>query len=124
MCELQYFEIAGDHAEYRPTAQVSLTQMVELVASALAFAREQQVRKLLAVTVGFTGFESPSVFERYYIIHRWAEASGRVVRLAVVARPEMIDRQKFGSTVANNRGFIADIFALEDEALAWLHGAK
>ena len=71
-----------------------------------------------------TGFRPPLIADRYFFIREWAEASGHIVRTALVARPEMIDRQKFGVTVAANNGFIADIFASEDEALAWLQSAK
>lgn len=120
MSELQHFEIVGDHAEYRPTGQVSLDQMAQLITSAIAFARERQIGKLLADTRGLTGFKSPSLIDRYHFIHQWAEASGHVVRVVLVARPEMIDPQKFGVTVATNLGFIADIFASEEQALAWL----
>ena len=121
--ELQYFEIVGDHAEYRPSGQVSQDQMVQLVTSAIAFAREQHIGKLLVVACGLTGFKSPSISDRYHFIREWAE-TGRGVRFALVARPEMIDPQKFGVTVAANSGLIADIFASEDEALAWLQIAK
>ena len=124
MNELQHFEIVGDHAEYRPTGEVSLAQAGQLVMSAIAFAREQHVRKLLVVTSGLTGFKSPDTFDRYYLIHELVKASGGAVRLAVVARPEMIDPQKFGVTVAANSGLTADIFASEDEALEWLQTAK
>ncbi|MCX6899993.1 MAG: hypothetical protein NT105_15010 [Verrucomicrobia bacterium] len=124
MSELQHFEVVGDHAEFRPSGQVSLDQMAQLVASAIALAREQHVRKLLAVTCGLTGFKSPDTFDRYYFIHKWAEASDHGVRVALVALPEMIDPQKFGVLVASNIGFIADIFASEAEALAWLQSAE
>ena len=120
MSELQHFEILGDHGESRLTGQVSVDQMAQLVASAIARAREQHIGKLLVDTRGLTGFESPSIIARYYFIRKWAEASGHRVQLALVARPEMIDPQRFGVTVAVNIGFIGNVFASEDEALAWL----
>jgi len=113
--KLQNFEIVGDRAEYRPTGDVSLPEMVQLVGSALVFAREQQIEKLLVVTSGLTGFKPPLTVDRYYFIQEWAEVSGHIVSTAVVARPEMINFRKFGVTVAFNNGFIADIFASEDE---------
>jgi hypothetical protein len=124
MSELPHFELVGDHAEYRPAGSVAQSQMVQLVASALEFARAQHIRKLLVVTSGLTGFSPPTIVDRYYIIHEWAKASGHTVCTAIVARPEMIDVGKFGITVAGNSGFIADIFSSEDEALAWLRGLK
>jgi hypothetical protein len=124
MSELQYFEVVGDHAEFRPSGQVSLDQMAQLVASAIVFARKQHVRKLLAVTSGLTGFRSPNTFDRYRFVHKWAKASEYVVLVALVALPEMIDPQKFGVVVARNMGFMADIFASEAEALAWLQRSE
>jgi hypothetical protein len=122
--EFQDFKIVSDHAEYRPVAQCSLGEAADLIASALAFARDQGIKKLLVVTVRLTGFDPPNVIDRYEIIHQWARASGRAVQVAVVARPEMIDPQKFGVTVAYNIGFRCDVFPSEEEALAWLKSAS
>lgn len=122
--ELQYFEVVGDHAEYRPIGQVSQSQMVQLVTAAIAFAREQHIRKLLVVTSELTGFRPPLLADRYYFVQEWAKASGQIVRAALVARPEMIDHKKFGVTVAANHGFIANIFVSEDKALAWLQSGE
>ena len=44
----------------------------------------------------------------------WADEGGRGgVCLAMVARQEMIDQQKFGVTVAANRGLVSNIFTTE-----------
>lgn len=118
------FEVRGDYALFRPTGQCTLKQAVDWVTSAIAFAREQRIRKLLAVTSDLSGFQSPSVGERYYFIKEWAQAARGFVRLAIVARPEMIDREKFGVTVAANSGLISDIFVSEQEALAWLQSVN
>lgn len=120
MSELEHFEMVGDHAVFRPTGEVSLLQAIQMVTAAIAFAREQHVRKLMVVTSGLTGFEPPSLAARYFFIHEWARAAGGSVRVAVVAKPEMIDPQKFGVTVAATSGLIGDVFASEDEAIAWL----
>jgi hypothetical protein len=45
-----------------------------------------------------------------------------LVQLSLVVRPEMIDPEKFGITVARNAGMNADVFPAEPEALAWLLG--
>ena len=116
----EYFEIMEDHAVFRPFGQVSLQQAVQLVTSAIAFAREHHVPKLLVVTSGLTGFEPPSVITHYFCAKEWAEASRGAVRVALVARPEMTDPLKFDVMVAANNGLIGDVFTSEDEALAWL----
>jgi len=120
----EHFEMAEEHAVFRPTGQVSLDQARQMMISAVAFAREQNIRKLLVVVSGLTGFAPPSIVWRYYFMQEVARASGGSVRVAMVARPEMIDPEKFGVTVAANAGLIADIFTSEEEALAWLQGIK
>jgi hypothetical protein len=115
-----YFEMLDTHAVFRPVGEVSLEQLVLLVASAITYAREQQVRKLLVVTTGLTGFQSPTVSERYHIVHRWGWAAGSTVRVSFVVIEEVIDPLKFGVLVAVNIGFATDIFSSEKEALAWL----
>src|SRR5262245_47537520 len=121
MSNLGHFEILKERAVFRPTGQVSsMEQAVELVTAAITFARSLHIRKLLVDISNVTGFESPDVVSRYFYIHEWARAAGGLVRVALVARPEMIDPRKFGSTVAANVGFIADVFTTEEEALNWL----
>ena len=110
----------GDHAEYRPTGELSLAQATRLITSGIDFAREQKVKKLMVVILGLTGFPPPNLIQRYNFIHEWAKASAHSVRVAIVAHPEMIDPQKFGVTVASNIAFASDVFASEEEALTWL----
>ena len=40
--------------------------------------------------------------------------------MAIVARPELIDPQKIGVLMAQNRGATGDVFTTEAAALAWL----
>jgi hypothetical protein len=124
MSELRDFEIVDDHAEYRPVGELALDQATQLISSGIAFARERQVKKLMAVTLGLAGFQPPNVFQRYYFIHDWAKASGFSVRVAIVAHPEMIDPKKFGVLVATNIGFVCDVFTSEAQALAWLRNIE
>jgi hypothetical protein len=119
----EHFEILKDHAVFRLTGQVSLERAVEMVTDAIAFARAHRVRKLLIDITNLTGFESPDVITRYYAIHEWARAAMGSVRVALVARPEIINHRKFGTTVAENIGFKADIFTTEENALIWLERA-
>jgi hypothetical protein len=124
MSKPEHFEILEKHAVFRPTGQVSIGQAVELVKQAIDFARSLNIQKLLIDITNLTGFEPPDVAMRYFIIHEWARVAGRRVRVALVARPEMIDYQKFGTTVAANAGFVADSFATEEDALIWLESGK
>jgi hypothetical protein len=114
------FEIAGGRGLYRPVATVSIDQAVGLVRDVIAAARREGARDLLVNTCGLDGFPSPDTFQRFFAAVSWAAAASGLVRLAVVARPEMIDPQRFGVTVAANRGLVSNIFAAEAEAVAWL----
>jgi hypothetical protein len=46
------------------------------------------------------------------------------MRVAVVARPELIDPQKIGVLMAQNRGVNGDVFSTESAAIAWLDNAS
>ena len=120
MDELDGFVLEGGRAVYRPVGSVSFDEVVALVRAAIAAARSNQVTDLLVDTTALTGFPSPDTFQRFLAVVEWAEEARGSVCLAMVARPEMIDPQKFGLTVAANRGLVSNIFTTEGEARAWL----
>jgi len=64
--QLEYFEIVAGHSIYRLTGHISLDRAVQLVTSAITFAREQHIRKLMVVTTGLTGFKPPDLVTRYF----------------------------------------------------------
>jgi hypothetical protein len=49
-----------------------------------------------------------------------ASLAGGVGRMAALARPDQIDPQRFGETVARNRGMNIRIFSELQPALSWL----
>ena len=116
------FEMTGRRAFYRPVGTVSLGEAVDMVAGAIAYAREKGACEVLANVSALAGFAAPTTLQRYHLVRKWVATAGGSVRLAVVACAEMIDPSKFGVTVAVNRGLTADIFVTEAEALAWLDG--
>lgn len=115
-------EVVQDYACYRPVGRVSLDESVELVAQAIAFARERRIPKLL-VNAAALDFPSPSLPERYFIARKLAATAQGDVQLALVVHAEMIDPEKFGIMVARNAGMNADVFPVESEALSWLLNA-
>jgi len=117
---MENFEQIGTRAFYRPVAQVSFEQAVDMVAEAIVNARRLGLSDMLVNSTGLTGFAAPSVFARYDMASRWANAAGSVVRVAMVARPEIIDPQKIGVLMLQNRGGVGDVFTNEQDALAWL----
>ncbi len=120
MRSMDHFEIAGSRGFYRPNAQVTFEQAVDMVAQAIQMARDLGLSDLLANTSGLTGFTPPSVFARYSMATKWAQSSGSNLRVALVARRELIDPQKIGILMLQNRGGSGDVFGNETEALAWL----
>ncbi len=120
----EHFEIMEDHAVFRPSCQVSLEQATKLVSSAIAFACEHQIRKLLVVTTNLAGFEPPDIATRYFFLRDWAHAAQGKVCVALVARAEIFDFEKLGVLIAKTAGFQCDGFTSENEALAWLRSVK
>ncbi len=117
MTELEIFE---DYAVFRPTGQISLERAIEMVTTAIASARARSIGKLLVDASDLTGFKSPSIAERFFFVQKWGSAAAGRVRLALVVKPEIIDREKFARTAAANVGLIMDTFTTEKEAMAWL----
>ena len=118
--QLDCFVLDRGRGLFRPVGSVSFNEAVALVRAAIAAARSKQAWELLVDTRALTGFSSPNTFQRFLMAVEWAEEASGTVRLAMVAREEMIDPQKFGVTVAANRGLVSNVFTTESEARAWL----
>lgn len=114
------FETVATRGFYRPLGRVTFEQGVELVAHALLRARALGLEDIVVNITGLSGFESPGVFERYDMVTKWVKCVRTCLRVAFVAQPGFIDSQKIGMLIAQNRGLIADVFASEAAALAWL----
>lgn len=120
MDKLENFETVGKRGFYRPVGKVSFEQAVNVVATAMKFARSQGLRSLLINTSGFSGITPPSIFARHDLAVKWAEAAGAQLHVAIVARPELVDPDKIGVIMAQNRGVSGDVFRTEAAALSWL----
>jgi hypothetical protein len=116
--DLNGFVLEEGRGLYRPVGSVSFHEVVALVRSAITAARSNQIRELLVDTTALTGFPSPNMFQRFLAAVDWAEEAAGRLRLALVARAEMIDPAKFGATVAVNRGLVSNIVTTETEARA------
>jgi hypothetical protein len=113
------FEVYDGYACFRPSGQVTFHEAVGVIANAISEAVGQGIRCLLVDTINLRGFPHPTTSERYFMAEQWA-ARSRGLRLAVVARSEIIDPPRFGTMVARNRGLFAQVFDSEPEAIAWL----
>ena len=114
----EFFKTLGSRGFYRPMAIGTFEQAIERVATAMRWTRERGLADLLVNTDGLTGFPAPSTFARYALAVKWAESAGGALRVALVARPEIIDPQKIGVLMAQNRGVNGDVFTNETDALA------
>jgi hypothetical protein len=115
----QFVERAGQRVFYRPAGNVTFEQGVDMVANAIRWARAQQAQDILVNIQGLHGVAHISTFMRYEFARRIAEVAGPV-RIAMVVAAEMIDPEKIGALVAQNRGVTGDVFSSEAAALAWL----
>jgi hypothetical protein len=113
-------EVVDRRGFYRPSGRVSFEQAVDMVAEAMKHARALGLRSLLVDTRGLTGLTSPSIFGRHALAVKWAESAGPSLPVAVVARAELIDPERIGVLMAQNRGASANVFTAEAEAIAWL----
>jgi len=120
MNTLKNFEQVGRRGFFRPVGMVSFDQAIEIVAEGMRHARSLELADLLVNTTGLAGFPAPDVFARYSLASKWAESAGASMRVALVARPDLIDPQKIGVLMAQNRGVNGDVFPTESAAIAWL----
>ena len=117
---MEHFEQLGSRGFYRPVAQVSFEQAVELIAEGVRTGRELGLADMVANTLGLTGFTPPSVFARHTMALKWAQSAGAAMRVALVTRVELIDPQKIGVLMYQNRGGNGEVFTNEADAIAWL----
>ena len=118
------FEVLGTRAFHRPVGVMRLSDAVERVAQALQQARALELEDILVNTTELAGFDAPGIFERYAMITRWVQCAGMSLRIAIVARPALIDHQKIGVVMAHNRGVSAEVFTDEPSALKWLEARR
>jgi len=124
MNALAHFETVGKRGFYRPVGAVTFERAVDMVAEGMKHARTLGLQELLVNTNGFTGFSTPSIFARHTLAVKWAESAGAGLIVAMVARAELIDPEKIGVLMAQNRGVMGDVFTNEVAALAWLDARR
>src|SRR5205809_324983 len=103
MNPLKHFEQTGRRGFYRPVAVVTFDQAVTMCADAMQHARALNLTDLVLNTMGLNGFAPPDIFARYEMVNRWVSSAGASLSVAVVARPEIVDPQKIGLLMAQNR---------------------
>jgi hypothetical protein len=122
MSQAPQFETLGDICIFRVAGDIPFAVAMQSITAAIASARRQRIGKFLIVTLELSTMAPPSIATRHVLAREWASASGGTMRVALVAKAEMMDPQKLGVIVARNFGAIADAFTSEADAISWLHG--
>src|SRR5215203_510449 len=108
------------YAMLQPQLKCSLAEAVGLIEDAIKRCVAEEHERLLVDIRELTGFPSPPVADRFFFISDWARAAAGRVKMAIVARPDIIHPQKVGVTIAGNRGLTSEIFDNESAAVEWL----
>jgi hypothetical protein len=116
----EFLSLEDRIAVYTPMTEASLDAAVEMIGNAVEFCRSNNIEGLLIDARGLHGFPHPTVVDRYWFVRRWAEIAGGKVVLSLIQRPEMMDPEQIGVTIANNAGLTANVFDNEPDARAWL----
>ena len=116
----EHFEVRDGCAFSQLVGCVSLEQAADAVTRALIAARDRGIQRLLVDASQLTGFSSPTLADRYFIVRRWAAEVGKQVELSIVLQQHILDPDRFGIMVAANLGMRANAFSSPSEALTWL----
>jgi len=116
----EYLEVTESHCRFLPPNTVSMVESVELMTRAIAFCREQKIRKLLVDGSGLTQLTPPTLVDRFLMVEDWARAARGMVIVAMVWPPKLIHPQKFGIRVAADLGLRGDVFISKNAAMACL----
>ncbi len=100
----------------RPTH--SFPQIMEQMEEVRTFCAGRKPSRMVLDLRGIVG--EFTVTDRYELGNFATRVQGLVGRVAVIAQASLIDPQKFGVRVAQNRGLNVDIFSDSDAALRWL----
>jgi len=120
MTPTENFSLEDGFACFRPVGEFTLEAVTRSIDEAIACCVESGIRNLLVDLRDVTGFPPPGLVERFYFISQWAATSGGRLRLAIVAKSELIAEDMFDIVVAANRGMTSNAFTDRDEAVAWL----
>src|SRR5258708_9692757 len=67
----EYLSLGEAYASYRPLAEVTRNEGVEMIDSAIRYCRMNGIKGLLIDITGLTGFAPPSTTDRFFFIKKW-----------------------------------------------------
>ena len=102
--------------EYRPAA------LLDVYKEAFRMAEREGMPGVL-IDIRDLGGDPPTLMERFEQSNQVAEMqvnSGKRIGIVIVGREPMIDPERFGETVALNRGATGGVFTDLNAAVAWI----
>jgi hypothetical protein len=112
------FEFIDAVAHYRPIGTVTIDEAAVLVIKGLEACQKVKQQKLLIDTRRLD-FGNPSLADRFFFVEQLS-VHAKGIAIALVLHAHLIDVDRFGVTVARNRGLTAEVFTSEIDALNWL----
>ena len=113
------FDLNEGYASFRPVGPTTMEGFLLLLDQARRACQEQGLTKLLVNATRLS--HRPLMTADWF---QWGSGLAvlwdRNIRLAMVARTDQIDPDRFGALVAQNRGLHYGLFTNEEEALGWL----
>src|SRR5215510_961525 len=117
--DLEHFDIRDGYAYFRPVGTVTWQTVLTLFEKAMVVCSENRLQRLLISTELLT-HKPLTLAERYFLGEGLARRWDRSIRLAIVARVDQLDPDRFGWRVARNRGFDFGLYDVEADATRWL----
>jgi ribosomal-protein-alanine N-acetyltransferase len=118
----EHITVIAGRADYRPRGDLPGPEAVEAMLAALLWCRDQKIGRLMADVRGVPRVAELDTMARFDLGRRGAELARGQVRVAVVMTVPQVDPERFGESVARNRGLDAAVFTDEVAALTWLEG--
>lgn len=111
-------------AIYRPRGPATAAEAIAALFPVLTWCRAEGIPKLLADARAIEAMTVPTTAERFHLGEESARAAAGEVQVSFVVPERLIDPQRFGMMVAQNRGLRVNVFTDEVAALDWLAGPK
>jgi RimJ/RimL family protein N-acetyltransferase len=110
------------YAAYRPVGKAAPPQAIDELIAALTWCRQAGIARLMCDARGWSAIDGMDTSERFQLGKRAADVARGHVKVAMVLTRTQVDPERFGETVARNRGLDVEIFFNEVEALTWVAG--
>lgn len=116
----EFFSLRDGYAHYCLAGEHTFESTVAKIDESIRWCRDNMIDRLLVDIRELTGFPPPTTVQRFEFATRWAATASGHVAVSFIAPPVLIDPDKIGMTMANNRGMQAAVFTEEADAIAWL----